>query len=161
MEYHLKKCKYTLIECPNKCKDERKRKIGVKRMDLSHHLKEECPNRKYDCKLCGIKGMFRDLVPSHEQNCPRRKVDCPNSGCGKSMECCLWDDHIAECDYAVNPCEVCGMQLKKKDLEGHKQGDKHHEMHKKTSLAIAQLKKEADVWRLVLIVIGVLCALII
>ena len=131
VENHLKKCKIMSVPCPNKCG--KKKSKQVKRMYLSHHLKEECPNRQYECKLCGETGTFQNLGQTHEQNCLKRKVNCPNTGCGKIMEYHLLTDHIAnECDHTLIPCKICGAQVKRKNLDEHEQGDTHHATHLKT-----------------------------
>ena len=184
VEYHLKKCKYTSVPCPNKCG--KKNTKHVKRMDLSHHLKEECPNRRYECKLCGETGTYQELGPSHERNCPKRKVDCPNAGCGKNMAYHLLGLHIAhECDYTKIPCDVCGTQVESKKWNDHRLHDVHHAIHmktmvitaaifetvqnvseaaerksEKTSEAVVQLRRELNFLRLLLIIAGVVCAIL-
>ena len=185
VEYHLKKCKYTSVLCPNKCG--KKNTKHVKRMDLSHHLKEECHNRSTSASCVGRQEpIYQELGPSHEQNCPKRKVDCPNAGCGKNVEHHLLGLHIAhECDYTKIPCEVCGTQVASKKWNDHRLHDAHHAIHmktmvvtaailetvqnaseaaerksEKTSEAVVQLRRELNFLRLVLIKAGVVCVIL-
>ena len=102
----------------------------VKRMDLSHHLKEECAKRKHQCKLCGETGTYQDLGPTHERNCLKRKVNCTNTGCGKNMEYRLLNEHVTnECDHTVIPCNTCGTEVKRKNWKEHLLHDNHHRIH--------------------------------
>ena len=188
VEYHLKKCKYTWVPCPSKCG--KKITKYVKRMDLSHHLKEECPNRRYECKLCGETGTYQELGPSHERNCPRRKVECPNAGCGKKLVYHLLGLHIAhECNYTKIPCEICGVQVESKNWNDHRLHDAHHAIHRKTMMATSaifetvqntseaakrksektseavlelrmELRMELKIMRLLLIKAGVICVIL-
>lgn len=70
LEGHVASCNFTVVPCPNKCKNSSGGKVSAVFMlkDLQNHLKKECPNRESKCQLCGKKGVYVS-IKQHESLC--------------------------------------------------------------------------------------------
>ena len=147
VEIHLKKCKHTLLPCPNECEDEETREVKqIERMNLDNHIENECPKRAYDCELCEEKGTFQHITQVHVQTCANVVVDCRNVQCNRRLQRRLLDEHVVnECEYTKVLCELCGIYVEKKNLDVHKQSD-IHTLYDKEATATAErdeLKQQA------------------
>ena len=69
LEAHVAKCKFTLLPCPQKCKDLNDRIIHFMRKALNKHLKNDCPNRDHKCEYCGEEGTYALITQVHDKIC--------------------------------------------------------------------------------------------
>ena len=123
-------CKFTLLPCPKKCKDDNDKIIHFMRKDLDKHLENDCPNRDHECENCGEKGTYAHITQVHDEICELKILPCPNE-CTKTMPRQDIEKHIhSECENAVIACDYriigCDTKLKKKDMIAHEQEDKLH-----------------------------------
>lgn len=51
----------------------------------------------------------------------RLKVLCPNrgAGCSAALKWSLMDQHLDSCDFQALPCELCGQQVARRDMQRH------------------------------------------
>ena len=111
-EDHLKRCDYTPVYCPKKCKAK-----GIfLRRDMPAHLVRDCPNRSYRCEHCGKKDTYATITEVHSHLCLMKKVPCTNAGCAQSVERGRMDEHIqTQCEYTVVPCKYCNIGCSTED----------------------------------------------
>ena len=130
LEAHVATCEFTLLPCPNKCKDDNDKIIHFMRKDLDKHLENDCPNRDHRCKYCGEKGTYAHITQVHDIICELKILPCPNK-CTKTMQRQDIEKHVhSECEDAVIACDYrilgCDTKLKRKDMAAHEQEDKLH-----------------------------------
>jgi hypothetical protein len=131
LEQHVAKCGFTLVPCPNECKEMKKKVKCFMRRDLEEHLRNDCPNRDHSCQYCGKKGTYAKIIGPHDDKCKKKIVPCISDGCTETMERQNIDDHVyTECPHTVISCKYegigCTSQLKRKDMPAHEQDDKLH-----------------------------------
>jgi len=142
---HLTTCGYTLIQCPNKCMNN-KEVVQLLRHNLDNHLKDKCPNRQHRCPHCKDTGRYCDITTTHLDTCPKLKIPCPNSECKISLLRYNLSKHRSICQYEKVPCKYAGIGCKKepfrKDLEQHEGDDTFH-FHLAIE-TVNQLRKEIN-----------------
>lgn len=62
---HTDDCAYTLIPCPNYCKD-KKGYASVCKKDMEEHLERYCDLRPYRCEYCGEEDSYINIAGSEE-----------------------------------------------------------------------------------------------
>jgi hypothetical protein len=125
LEQHVAKCGFTLVPCPNKCRN------SFMRRDLDRHLRKGCPNRDHSCQYCGKKGTYAEITELHDDKCEKKIVPCISDGCTETMERQNINEHVhTECPHTVISCKYkgigCTSQLKRKDMPAHEEDDKLH-----------------------------------
>ena len=130
LEAHVSTCEFTLLSCPNQCKDNKNKIIHFMRKDLGKHLNNDCPNRDHECEYCGEKGLYAHMTQVHENTCEMKIVPCPNADCTKTIQRRNAKRHIDECDYSEIPCKYqrlgCGVKIMRKDMTVHEKDDQLH-----------------------------------
>ena len=126
LQDHVVKCDFTLVPCPNACKNE-----CILRKKLPAHLNDLCPERKYQCQDCGLTDKFRVITGPHEHECERKKVSCVNKECNSIVERRFVQEHVRlSCNYTEVSCKYasvgCGEKMIRKEIEVHEEDDKHH-----------------------------------
>ncbi|KAI6657705.1 TNF receptor-associated factor 6-A-like [Oopsacas minuta] len=111
---HLGNCEEFLLECPQKCKEIRKRS------DLEVHMKNHCAMRIVECEHCTRKFHFKDMA-THLNTCEYFPVECI---CGErprrkdlrihQRDICL--ETVIECHFKEYKCEE---KFKRRFLEEH------------------------------------------
>lgn len=123
-EKHLATCKFSLVLCPNDCKDS-----NLLRKDLLRHLERDCPNRDYECKHCGKKGTFAFIMKVHDPTCKKKMIPCPNAECTDTMRRQGIKRHLESCDYTEIPCKYlklgCDVKMKR-NARAHEDQDELH-----------------------------------
>ena len=129
LEEHVTKCEFTLIPCPNECKDDEERVQQLMRKDFASHLETECPNRDYECEHCGEKGTYAD-IQVHHATCEEKIVSCPNDDCTDTIERQNHQKHLDTCIFTEVSCKYrslgCDVKMKRKDIPEHENEDKLH-----------------------------------
>lgn len=82
---HMALCEFSLIPCPEKCKDLNEIVLVMKK-DMDEHLRTECPNRDYVCEFCAKRDTYTKIAREHYQVCKKKTISCSNDECGKKME---------------------------------------------------------------------------
>ena len=123
-------CKFTLLPCPNQCKDDNDKIIHFMRKDLNKHLRNECPNRDHKCEYCGEKGTYAHITQVHDKICKQKILPCPNK-CAKTMPRQDIEKHVElECEYTVIACKFkdigCTTEMKRGDMAAHEKNDGFH-----------------------------------
>ena len=131
---HMTKCNFTLVPCPNECKNE-----CILRKDLPAHLSDLCPERKYQCQDCGMKDKYRVITGPHEDECEKKMVSCVNKECDSIVERGCVQEHVRlSCNYTEVSCKYasvgCGEKKIRKEIKVHEEDDKLH-----LSLALSQI----------------------
>ena len=134
LQDHMTKCNFTLVPCPNGCKNE-----SILRKDLPAHLSDLCPEREYQCQDCGLKDKFRVITGCHDKKCEKKKVCCVNKRCGYFVEHGCVQEHVRlSCMYAEVSCKyasiICGEKRIRKEIKVHEEDDRLH-----LSLALSQI----------------------
>lgn len=127
---HVARCEFTLITCPNQCKDNDGEIVHIMRRQLGEHLEIHCPNRSYKCKHCGKNGRYAEIMNIHDRKCMKKKVSCPNAECTKTVERRKLKLHRQFCPFTEMPCKFatlgCDVKVQRKDKTSHEQDDKTH-----------------------------------
>ena len=123
-------CKFTLLPCPYKCKDDKNEITHFMRKDQDKHLKNDCPNRDHECEYCGEKGTYAYIAQVHDELCLLKILPCPNK-CTKTMPSQDIEKHMElECEYTVIACKFknigCTTEMKRGVMAAHEQNDKLH-----------------------------------
>ena len=152
VERHVARCKVTVVPCPNNCE------LGlIRRMDLRSHLQSQCSLQDWECDMCGRNGTFQYITQHHVNTCNCITIDCPNIECGLRFQRWRLNEHIDyECEYAKIDCRLCNTQVERKNLNEHEKGAVHV-LHGK----VEELGRRVNFLLLLLIVIGVICALLV
>ena len=157
LEYHQKKCWFTLLPCPKECRDENGEVNQFIRKSMETHLKKKCPNRNYQCNDCGEIGTFFEITNIHDKICERKQIGCPNVECDLVIERQYMDHHVTEeCGYTVLPCKykIIGCKVKKmrRDMQDHEEESKqlHLDMAMNTTvqLKIENIELKRDVLKI-------------
>ena len=130
LEEHVGTCKFTLLPCPNQCKDSRDRVNRFMRKNVQKHVMYNCPNRNYNCGHCGKKGTYAS-IQVHDETCEKKKVTCPEDDCGEKMQRQHIKKHVSTtCEHVTVPCKYahigCMKKVKRKDMATHELDDKEH-----------------------------------
>ena len=142
LEGHMATCKFTLVPCPNKCKDDSSKVKKFVKKDLEKHLEEDCSNRPAECQHCGEKGTYVGMQ-THDATCERKEVPCPEVGCTESRPRGDMKGHIErECLFSMTPCKFanigCKRKLERKEKAAH---EEDANLHFKMALdAVVELK---------------------
>ena len=128
LEEHVGKCGFTLVPCPNECKNKRVQQLM--RKDLASHLETECPNRDYKCKHCGQEGTYAGITQVHDATCEKKMVPCPNDDCTDTIERQNRQKHLDTCIFTEVACKYqrlgCEVKMKREDIPEHENEDKLH-----------------------------------
>ena len=141
LEEHKFRCEFTIVACPNKCKN-----AQLTRKGLNHHLKNVCPNRGYKCKHCGKKGTYDQITNIHDSVCEKKIIPCSNSKCTTKLERAKLKSHIEEdCEYAVISCKYerigCSLKSERRYMRFHEQkGDNVHLQYALDALVKSDIK---------------------
>ena len=137
-EHTRSKCTYTLLDCPNKCKEK------VFRSVLETHLRDSCLCRKYRCEHCGLQGTYHSITGecgqhgpcaehniSHYETCGHVAVQCPNN-CSEILKKMDIATHREICPLEPVECpfaEVgCTERAARKNLDRHTATSDHHHL---------------------------------
>ena len=131
LDEHMESCTFTLVPCPNRCKDDDDQLSMILKKDLRKHLNEQCLNRDYKCEFCGEEDNYANITQIHDKVCKNKTLVCPNAECDQVMKRFKIQRHIEnDCRFAVIACKYesigCDEKLKKKDMGTHEQDDKVH-----------------------------------
>ena len=131
LEDHVTKCGFTLVPCPNGCKDANEVIITFFRMELEEHVSSECPEREYQCQDCGLKDKYRVITGPHEYECEKKMVSCVNKGCYSFLERGCVQEHVRQsCNYTEVNCKYasigCGEKIIRKEMKAHEEDHEHH-----------------------------------
>ena len=144
LEAHVAICEFTLVPCPNECKDDKNEIAHFIRKDLEKHLKNRCLNRDHKCERCGEKGTYAHITQVHDDTCEKKRVSCPNADCTKTIQRRNTKRHLEECDYSEIPCKYqrlgCDVKMMRKDIPSHEDEDKLH-LHMALDKVISMEKK--------------------
>ena len=129
LKKHLTSCDFTLLPCPNECK-EGSEVHQLLRKDMEQHIQQECPRRQYECPHCKEVGEYEERVTTHLEICPKMKVPCPNTLCNISISRCNISSHCQICVYEKVPCKYanigCKEKVLRKDLREHEDDSQQH-----------------------------------
>lgn len=130
LEDHVDSCRFSLVPCPNECKDTTNHLNYFVKKDLGEHLRNECSNRYTDCEHCNKRGKKTDML-IHDLTCAKKLIPCPDIACSKCRPREEMDDHIKkECLFAVIPCKYqnigCTRKMRRKDMAAHEQNNEFH-----------------------------------
>ena len=122
-------CEFTLVPCPNLCKENDKI-IYVIRNYLDIHINNECLNRYHKCEYCGEKDTYANITQNHYSICQKKKIPCTNTECTETIERGKMKLHLDDCDHTIIPCKYknigCDVELKRKDMPAHEEDDNVH-----------------------------------
>ena len=129
LENHLTICGFTLLPCPNECKDGKKT-VKLLRKNIKVHKKEVCPRRRYKCPHCRESGEYQERTTTHLEECLKMKIPCPNDGCDEEIERCGILHHQQKCLFEEVFCKYidigCKKKILRKDVEEHKNDSQQH-----------------------------------
>uniref|UniRef100_A0A1I8H8A3 RING-type domain-containing protein n=1 Tax=Macrostomum lignano TaxID=282301 RepID=A0A1I8H8A3_9PLAT len=80
----------------------------------------ECDSSDSDRAEISPDRTYPDMAIKREIN-KSLKVQCPNSPCDKVMQVRELDDHLQECKFRPEPCELCGELVAMQSLAEHKE----------------------------------------
>uniref|UniRef100_A0A1I8IEI4 TNF receptor-associated factor n=1 Tax=Macrostomum lignano TaxID=282301 RepID=A0A1I8IEI4_9PLAT len=80
----------------------------------------ECDSSDSDRAEISPDRTYPDMAIKREIN-KSLKVQCPNSPCDKVMQVRELDDHLQECEFRPEPCELCGKLVAMQRLAEHKE----------------------------------------
>ena len=134
LEEHVATCEFTLLPCPNKCKDDKDEIAHLMRKDLEKHLETQCPQRDSKCQQCGEITTFVDIATQlHDKRCKRKIVPCPNTDCTETMPREDRKRHLEKCGYAEVPCKYqrlgCEVSMLRKDMSAHEENEDNLHLH--------------------------------
>ena len=133
-------CDFTLLPCPNKCKDGNET-FKLLRKDIKAHKEEVCPRRQYECPHCRESGEYQERTTTHLEECPKMKIPCPNDGCVENIERCNIPQHRQECLFESVSCKYTNIGCKKNVLRKNlKEHQKNTQLH--LQLAIDTVNKQ-------------------
>ncbi len=146
---HMATCPFSLLHCPNECKDDNGLVNHFMRKYMNEHLNKTCPNRDYECQYCGEEGTYAEITEIHDKTCAKKILSCPNDQCTQTLERQKVDEHLrSECDYTVIPCKYemigCGMKRKRRDMAEHEEGNKQIHLNMAMDTTV-ELTKTLDV----------------
>ena len=123
---HVAKCNFTLVPCPNGC-----RNVYILKKDLPAHLSDLCPEREYQCQDCSLKDKYRVITGPHEKECEKKMVGCVSKECDSIVERRCVQEHVRlSCNYTEVSCKYasigCGEKRIRKEMKAHEGDDKHH-----------------------------------
>ena len=122
-------CDFTLLPCPNECKDVNET-VKLLRKDIEAHKQEVCPRRQYECPHCRESGEYQERTTTHLEECPKMKIPCPNSGCDEEIERCDISQHRQKCLYEIVECKYsnigCTTKVLRKKLREHQNDSQQH-----------------------------------
>ncbi len=116
LQNHADKCRFYVVDCPNKCGTQHKRR------ELRPHILN-CAYRPFNCRYCQLSGPLREIKTFHLSVCPKYPVACPNE-CGVAPpERGQLEGHLRECPLAMVECELkelgCEEVVQRKDADKH------------------------------------------
>lgn len=127
-------CKFDLVPCEKRCKDEEGRVQEFLRKDLREHLLKDCPYRDFKCEICGATGTYTNIVHTGEV-CLTKSCECPSVGCTQVVERQNIARHLTTCEYHLVPCKYmnigCEAKLELVDIS------KHEKENEETHLCVA------------------------
>ena len=128
---HVTKCGFTMVPCPNGCKDADEVIIKYFRKELKEHVSSECPGREYQCQDCGLKDKYRVITGPHEDECEKKMVSCVNKQCDSVLERGCVQEHVRlSCNYTEVSCEYvsvgCGEKRIRLEMKAHEKDHEHH-----------------------------------
>ena len=132
MDEHLTNCDFTLVPCPNRCKQVEQ----LLRKDIEKH-KMECLRRKYDCPHCNEAGEYEERKTKHLNECPMIEVPCPKCECKESILRCNISEHLQECMFEDVPCKYTNIGCKEKVSRRDLHRLKEHEGDSRQHLQLA------------------------
>ena len=128
LDEHLTNCDFSLLSCPNKCKEVEQ----LLRKDMEKH-KMECLRRQYDCPHCEEAGEYEERTTSHLNECPMIEVPCPKRECKESILRRNITEHLSKCMFEDIPCKYANIGCKEKvirrdlhQLEKHEGESQQH-----------------------------------
>lgn len=120
-------CKFTMIECSKRCKDDRNKVKKFTKKDIDAHLKNACPNRDYTCEYCEEKDTYANITQIHDGECEKKLLCCPNAGCTELIQRKDMMTHAeTKCDFMMISCKygsICQDVVTQKDIAAH---EEHH-----------------------------------
>ena len=129
LDEHLASCDFTLLPCPNKCRNGDK-VVQLLRKDMQRHTKEECPRRQYKCPHCQEAGEYRERTTKHLEICSMLEVSCPKHGCKIRAARCNLLKHQKECLFEKISCKYitigCKKEALRKDMKEHEEDTQQH-----------------------------------
>ena len=151
LEAHVATCDFTLLLCPNECKNEDDKILEYTRNILHVHLMEDCPNRDHTCEHCGEKGTYAHITKIHDNKCEKKVVTCPNEDCTETFQRQSIPHHLNKCDYSEIPCKYqiigCDVEMIRKDMPVHEEDDKLHLHMALDEIATMKQQREEDARR--------------
>lgn len=127
---HVALCEFTLLHCPNNCKDHDGKTMQCMRKDLTGHQNNSCPNRRYTCQYCGKEGTYARITEIHDRGCPRKPISCANTDCTLSVERRALKRHREVCEFTEIACKFstlgCEVKKMRKDMVEHEVDDSSH-----------------------------------
>ena len=137
LKYHLRKCDYIIVPCPNECE------INILlHKNLDSHI-TECPRRQYKCPHCDEIGRYEERTTNHLENCPKVEVQCSNAECKDKILRCDVAAHRSVCEYQQVQCKFtefgCEMRVIRKDVKAHEEDNQlHHQITKEKVLELTK-----------------------
>ena len=138
-------CRYTQVECTNRCGTK------VSKKDLDSHVRSYCPLRSDVCQYCKKQDTARALA-SHKDVCPKFPVHCPNSCTFRTFPRESIPAHLNTCSRARQPCPFesvgCTVRDKPDDIKKHVSSNQAQHMtmlmesHKKVLTELKETKQE-------------------
>ena len=132
-EKHLNECVYTLIPCPNSCKEEANGNFSedqtliLQRKYLKSHLQYICPNRLHQCSSCGERDKFALMTGEHTNKCPMMTIACPSMECLQEFKRKDEEQHRNICEYTIVTCEYdsfgCSVKKMRREIQHHVEND--------------------------------------
>ena len=133
LETHVATCEFTLVPCPNECKDDKNEIAHFMKKDLDKHLENDCPNRDHKCKYCGVKGTYAHITQVHDNTCEKKIIPCPNAGCTEEIQRQNSTIHLDECGYTEIPCKYkklgCDVKMVRKMIPAHEENEDKLHLH--------------------------------
>ena len=134
LEEHVATCEFTLLPCPNKCKDDKDEIAHLMRKGLEKHLETQCPQRDSKCEQCGEITTFVDIATQlHDKTCKKKILPCPNTDCTETMPREDRKRHLEKCGYAEVPCKYqrlgCEVSMLRKDMSAHEENEDNLHLH--------------------------------
>lgn len=153
LKEHLSTCEFTLVSCPNKCREsEIPRVRKYMRKDMGDHLANSCPNRDYTCEHCSMEGRHSFITQFHDKVCKKKVIPCPSIGCTQTSQRCGMKRHIQTCGFSEVTCKYqrlgCEVQTMRCHMPEHEESEDtaHFRMalEKITSYEKATLEAKAE-----------------
>jgi TNF receptor-associated factor 4 len=138
----LTNCDFTLLPCPNKCKEVEQ----LLRKDIEKH-KMECLRRQYDCPHCQEAGEYGERTTSHLDECPMIEVPCSKRECKESILRRNIIEHLSECMFEEVHCKYanigCEEKVVRRDLHQLEKHEGESQQHLQLAIDAVQQQQRA------------------